>query len=56
MCLCPDKIGINKKIIIELKAEEKLNLIHKAQIINPDISQDFKYKSRIINKFWEKEM
>ncbi|MCK4339780.1 MAG: GxxExxY protein [Candidatus Cloacimonetes bacterium] len=27
-------IVVNKKIIIELKAEEKLNLIHQAQIIN----------------------
>ena len=31
-------IVVNKKIIIELKAEEKLNLIHQAQIINPDKS------------------
>jgi len=34
-------IVVNKKIIIELKAEEQLNLIHQAQIINPDISRDF---------------
>ncbi len=47
-------IVVNRKIILELKAEERLNLIHQAQIINTDISRDFKDKSWFIDKFWQK--